>query len=56
MALFTSFFLIFMIYYIYSYKNVINSFFNFIGIMPAKFITDDDYLYKTILKLEQNFY
>ena len=50
------FFLIFMIYYIYSYKNVINSFFNFIGIMPAKFITDDDYLYKTILKLEQNFY
>ena len=49
-------FLIFMIYYIYSYKNVINSFFNFIGILPAKFITDDDYLYKTIIKLEQNFY
>ena len=45
-----------MTYFIYSYKNVINSFLNFIGILPAKYLTDDDYLYKTILKLEQNFY
>ena len=50
------FFLIAMIYSIYKYKNIINSFFNFIGIIPAKFIADDDYLYKTILKLEQDFY
>ena len=49
-------FIIAMICIIYSYKNVINSFFNFIGIIPAKFIADDDYLYKTILKLEQDFY
>jgi hypothetical protein len=48
--------IIFMLYLIYSYKNVINSFFNFIGILPAKFIYDDDYLYKTILKLEKEFY
>ena len=44
------------IYFIYSYKNVINSFFNFIGILPGKFIADDEYLYKTILKLEKEFY
>jgi hypothetical protein len=48
--------LICMLYFIYSYKNVINSFLNFIGILPAKYLTDDDYLYKTILKLEQDFY
>jgi hypothetical protein len=48
--------ILFMLYLIYSYKNVINSFFNFIGILPAKFIYDDDYLYKTILKLEKEFY
>ena len=50
------FLLICMFYFIYVYKNVINLFFNFIGIMPAKYITDDEYLYKTIIKLEQNFY
>ena len=50
------FLLIAMIYSIYKYKNIINSFFNFIGIIPAKFITDDDYLYKTILKLEKDFF
>ena len=44
------------LYFIYAFKNIINSFFNFIGILPAKFIYDDDYLYKTILKLEQDFY
>ena len=44
------------VYFIYSYKNVINSFFNFIGILPGKFIADDEYLYKTILKLEKEFY
>ena len=48
--------ILFMLYLIYSYKNVIYSFFNFIGILPAKFIYDDDYLYKTIIKLEKDFY
>ena len=48
--------LIVMIYSIYKYKNITNSFFNFIGIIPSKFIADDDNLYKTLLKLEQNYY
>ena len=47
---------ILMIYLILSYKNVINSFFNFIGIIPTKFIIDDGNLYKAIIKLEQKFY
>ena len=50
------FLLISMIYLIYEYKNTINSFFNFIGILPTKFIADDDNLYQSILKLEKNFY
>ena len=50
------FLLVRMIYLIYEYKNTINSFFNFIGILPTKFIVDDDNLYQSILKLEKNFY
>jgi len=45
-----------MIYFIYEYKIIINSFFNFIGILPAKFIVDDNNLYQLILKLEKDFY
>ena len=50
------FLLLSMIYFIYEYKNTINSFFNFIGILPTKFIVDDDNLYQSILKLEKDFY
>jgi len=50
------FLLVSMIYFIYEYKNTINSFFNFIGILPTKFIVDDDNLYKSIIKLEKKFY
>jgi len=50
------FLLLSMIYFIYEYKNTINSFFNFIGILPTKFIVDDDNLYQLILKLEKDFY
>lgn len=50
------FFAILMIYLILSYKNIINSFFNFIGIIPNKFVIDDTNLYKAIIKLEQKFY
>jgi hypothetical protein len=45
-----------LIYFVHSYRNIFSSFLNFIGILPAKFIYDDDYLYKTILKLEKEFY
>ena len=38
------------------YTNLINSFFNFIGILPTKFIFDDKNFYKVILKLEKDFY
>jgi len=44
------------LFLIYKYKNLINSFFNFIGILPTKFIFDDDYFYKAIIKLEKDFY
>ena len=48
--------IIFVYCFISSYKNVINSFFNFIGILPSKFISDDEFFYNTILKLEKEFY
>jgi hypothetical protein len=41
---------------IYKYKNLMISFFNFIGILPTKFIFEDEYFYKTIIKLEKDFY
>ena len=50
------FLIIFVFCFISSYKNVINSFFNFIGILPSKFICNDEYFYNTILKLEGDFY
>ena len=50
------FLIIFVYCFISSYKDVINSFFNFIGILPSKFISDDEYFYNAILKLEQDFY
>jgi hypothetical protein len=48
--------IIFSIYFIYDYKNVENSFLNFIGILPDKFISDDEDFYKSIFKLGQYFY
>ena len=50
------FLIIFVFCFISSYKNVIISFFNFIGILPSKFICNDEYFYNTILKLEGDFY
>jgi len=50
------FLLIFVFCFITNYKNVINSFFNFIGILPSKFISDDENFLNTILKLEKKFY
>ena len=41
---------------IISYKKGYNSFLNFIGILPSKYITDDENLYKKIICLEQEFY
>ena len=47
--------LAFLVYNIYSYANVLNSFLNFIGILPSKFISDDETLYQNIIQL-QDFY
>ena len=44
------------VYFIYLYKKVENSFLNFIGILPAKFIADDESFYKAIFKFGQYFY
>ena len=42
--------------FIYSYKKTENSFLNFIGILPSKFIFDDESFYKAINKLGEYFY
>ena len=42
--------IILFIYYIHGYKKVENSFLNFIGIFPSKFIADDENFYKSIFK------
>ena len=39
------------IYFIYLYKTEGNSFWNFIGILPNKFISDDENFYESIIKL-----
>ena len=42
--------------FVYSSKYVFNSFLNFIGILPVKYLIEDDILYKDILKLEQHIF
>ena len=41
-------------YFIYSYNKVGNSFWNFIGILPNKFISDDEAFYDSIIKLGEH--
>ena len=45
-----------LLYFVYSSKYVFNSFLNFIGILPVKYLIEDDALYKDILKLEQHIF
>ena len=45
--------LIIFIYFIYDFVSLFNSFLNFIGILPSKFICDDDALYQNILLLQE---
>jgi hypothetical protein len=45
-----------LLYFVYRSKNIFNTFMNFIGILPAKFLVEDPGLYKEILKLEQYIY
>jgi hypothetical protein len=45
-----------LLYFVYSSKYVFNSFLNFIGILPVKYLIEDEMLYKDILKLEQHIF
>ena len=45
-----------LLYFVYSSKFVFNTFLNFIGILPVKYLLDDQDLYKDILKLEQHIF
>ena len=45
-----------LLYFVYSSKFVFNTFLNFIGILPVKYLIEDDGLYKDILKLEQHIF
>ena len=59
MAIYLIFFIILTIYFIYftySYKKIENSFLNFIGILPSKFIIDDESFFKAINKFGQYFF
>ena len=50
-ALFIVIMIILCFYFVHVYKNVGNSFWNFIGILPNKFISDDENFYESIIKL-----
>ena len=55
--LIVSIFLFFLILlFIYSIKSYFNSFLNFVAIFPLKFISEDEYLFRNILKLEEKFH
>lgn len=45
-----------LLFFVYKSKFIFNTFMNFIGIIPAKYLIEDPILYKEILKLEQYIY
>ena len=45
-----------LIYLIYSSKVMFNTFLNFVGILPLKYLMEDDALYKDVLRLEQHIF
>lgn len=45
-----------MMYFVYKSKDIFNSFMNFIGILPVKYLLEDPDFYKELLKLEQYIY
>jgi len=50
---FISILFLLLIYFVYKSKDIFNNLMNFIGIVPAKYIADDQLFYREILKLEQ---
>jgi hypothetical protein len=45
-----------LLYFVYKSKYIFNSFMNFIGIIPMKFLLEDPSFYKEILRLERFIY
>ena len=43
-------------YFVYSYRILFNSFLNFIGILPSKYLTEDENLYKEIIRFGDDYY
>ena len=52
----TIFLSIFFIYFFAGYKTIFNSFLNFIGIIPEKFLEEDNNIYKTIINYGKKFF
>ena len=52
----TVFLIIFLIYFIYNFKNFVNSLFNFIAIIPVKYISEDESFFKEIINLGKNYF
>ena len=44
------------IFIIYGYKNMFNSFLNFIRILPTKYSLEDEKFYKEVIKLGSNYF
>ena len=48
--------LIIMLYLVNGSKYLLNSFLNFVGILPVKYLIEDENFYQETLRLEQNVY
>jgi hypothetical protein len=52
-----SFFLfILLIYFVYSYNSLFNSFLNFVGIFPTRYIVEDELFYNEIIKFGEKYF
>ena len=45
-----------MIYLVFSFKGITDSLLNFIGILPYKYLSEDEIFYQEILKISKEFY
>ena len=52
----TFFLFINLTYFVYTFKNLFNSFLNFIGILPSKYLAEDENFYKDIIRFGDEYY
>ena len=52
----TFFLFISLTYFVYTFKNLFNSFLNFIGILPSKYLAEDENFYKDIIRFGDEYY